>query len=659
MSFTIELSTRYLNALSLPATALATWAEEGAPAEKLPIHQRGEQSYWPTFTLPTGQVLSLYPFTATALRNLVAGMREGQRTPRYFLKDILQPTILHVIKDTLATFPPVYTGSKPSLQWKNTEDRIYIMGQCSEEEQERLNRFVCIWGDGTAKQIEQDNLSYLAGIPLPIYQELGFPNIHGRKCTTVNTNTISPLSSVTKKVAPVVQNTAKMPTKYDSQRENLDKWLNGEVLMDDRNEIRNDLSDFLCSAINWQEEGVSFDHLNKIVGEKTGAANRLLAIERCSRGEGIYQLPARLDTYRIIDCLLKWRHLGQCSWTFAGAEEALYYATAWLYKIKDEVVQTVKESTANMEGTSAYAECALSVVVCCHMLSGGDATPQTLAQTIFAQDLSVPLSSANNLHCKDWNNLLSYLNKRPEVADAMGVAHDYFNIRQSRYPATKTFFNLSALQKSLDRLSKHDYLIPDAEELGKDDSIGARKTTLKPAGHIAKELPKVVAAEQAFWQDKMQPIIDAFDLEAKDLSSFNANILVEFAVALEDFFQAMGKANKRNCVAKIKPQQVRDIRNNADKIAIAVRQAAVALEPGKIQVILPQLAQTSLGDIKPLLDILQLAEDSIKKTTAAMPGEPPMPKGYVSPLAADREIVTQKSNCALAQLDSLMEALSL
>ncbi|MBR2216626.1 MAG: hypothetical protein IJ849_12855 [Selenomonadaceae bacterium] len=425
-----------------------------------------------------------------------------------------------------------------------------------------------------------------------------------------------------------------------------------------RKNIRNDLSNFVCSAINWQEEGVPFDHLNKIVGEKAGAANHLLEIERCSRGEGIYHLPACLDTYRLIDRLLKWRHLGQCSWKFARAEEALYDASCWLYKHKDEVVQAVKDSTANIDGLSAYAECALSVTVCCRMLAGGET--QKLAEQLFTQDdFSLPAPSISGVHSKGWNNLISYINKRPEVSESLKIAHDYFNITQSRKAATKTFLNLSTLQGCLDRLANQEYLVTKAEELGKDDTIGARKNSLIPANQLAKELPKVVAAEQNFLLEKLRPIMATFDLQDQDLRDFSAEAVVDFSAALEDFAKAMGRANKNVCVAKIKLSQVRTLRKEAVKIAAAVQRGATALLPGKMQVVLPRLAQTSLNDITPLLDLLKLTEESLKKAAIAMPGEPSAPKGYDSPLAKDKAQIPQKAKLALEQLDGIGEAMSL
>ncbi|MBR2216627.1 MAG: hypothetical protein IJ849_12860 [Selenomonadaceae bacterium] len=106
------------------------------------------------------------------------------------------------------------------------------MKQCPETEQDRLNRFICIWGDGTAQETEREGILYLADIPLPIYQEFGFPELHGRKTTTRQTvSSSSPVNAVKKEPVPVA---TKVVSPYDRQRENMDNWLNGGILMDER-----------------------------------------------------------------------------------------------------------------------------------------------------------------------------------------------------------------------------------------------------------------------------------------------------------------------------------------------------------------------------------------------------------------------------------------
>ena len=663
----VELAARYLNAMSLPANVLDAWAESGAEDGQLPLHKRTEMNCWPTYTLPNGGALSLYPFTVQALKHLVAGMPEGQRTPRYFLTDILRTTVQCILKGESKAFPPVYTGTAPNLQWRSAKERIHIIQQCEEGEQDRLNRFICIWGDGTASQTESQGVAILAGIPMPIYQELGFPVLRGLEdVTTINaaidTDPPETLPELQQEVdkKTLLANT-KTPDEianenYEKQRLNLEQWLSGGQLNDDRNLIRNDLSDFLCSTINWQEEGVSFDNLNKIIGEKSGAQNQLLSIERCSRGKGFYELPAKLPTYQIINCLLQWRYLGRRSWLFEGAEESFYAASMWLYNVKDGVVQAVKNSSPQIGGVNAYAACAISVAVCCRMLAGGDANPETLAEHLWADNMVLPQSGSG--HCRAWQGLLSYL-KRPETEDALKIAHDYFNIVQSRKPSTKTFLNLDALQKCLDYLAPHGYLLEEAGQLAKEEVIGARRKPMVPAAHLAETLPKVIKEEQNFLREKLSPIFEAFDLNEADLGHFEAGALEDFSIRLDECNQALVQANKQNCFSKITKEKRKKVKENAEGITSDLRQLAKAITEAPMHESLPQLARAPLADVQPLIELIELVKDGLKRASAAMPSEPPAPVGYVSPLLKDKEKVLQEVEVALTDIDALEEALTL
>ena len=63
--------------------------------------------------------------------------------------------------------------------------------------------------------------------------------------------------------------------------------------------------------------------------------------------------------------------------------------------------------------------------------------------------------------------------------------------------------------------------------------------------------------------------------------------------------------------------------------------------------------------MQPLIELIELVKDGLKRAATAMPSEPPAPVGYVSPLLKDREKVLQEVEVALTDIDVLKEALTL
>lgn len=666
-----ELAARYLNAMSLPDNVLMDWAGNGATAGSLPVHERTEESYWPTYTMNSGQELSLYPFTKNALTTLVAGMQEGHRTPRYFLTEVLFTTVQHILNGDPTTFPPAYSNIRLNqLQWRSSGERSKIIEQCPDEQRERLNRFVLTWGDRTANQFKMDGIEYLSGIPIPIYNEFGFPELQGIKeapssaaadqnaTESAHTQTKTPESATEAAthqilaVKPPKAASSPSQASYQKQFENIEQWLNGGILADDRKDLRQLLENFVSSVIDWQAEGISLDLLGKII-----ESNKFLAIERCSRGTGIYTFPADLSTYQILDCLLKWRYLGNRSWTFEGAEASVYAATNWLYGVKDKIVESVINSTSQADGLCFYAECAVSASIECLLLSGTAITPSSLPYQLFAQHIDTPNldSESKNIHSSAWREIFKYLKKSPDLGDTLQTAHDYFNIKQSLLPATKTSLQLTSLEKCLERLASNDYMVDTtaAETAIESETLGSRQKPMEVALHLARKLPETVKKEQDFLREKIQPVLLAFDLEKSGIGGLSTKHLATLAESTEKYCKAVRDADRSACVTMIQPKLYKSIKATPEPILQAAQHIATALEEKPLWELLPYLAQNHLTDLNPLLEILTQIDKSLVKARQAMPSDVPDLPGYISPLEKNREQSLKAADQALLTLEKI------
>lgn len=85
---------------------------------------------------------------------------------------------------------------------------------------------------------------------------------------------------------------------------------------------REDMCNYLYSAIDWQAEGVSMDNIDKIKKVK----DRLIGFDRQKRGadQMFYKLPADRETQTVIEAFLEWNVLGKRSWNFDEADRCVY-----------------------------------------------------------------------------------------------------------------------------------------------------------------------------------------------------------------------------------------------------------------------------------------------------------------------------------------------
>lgn len=75
---------------------------------------------------------------------------------------------------------------------------------------------------------------------------------------------------------------------------------------------RDDMGNYLYSAINWQAEGVSMDNIAAKI--KTGKSILLVLKDKNAEDAMFYKLPANRYTQGVIEAFLAWNVLGKKSW---------------------------------------------------------------------------------------------------------------------------------------------------------------------------------------------------------------------------------------------------------------------------------------------------------------------------------------------------------
>lgn len=129
---------------------------------------------------------------------------------------------------------------------------------------------------------------------------------------------------------------------YNSFKESVFAWhYDGANLMGFVN-VREQISNFVYDAINWQQEGVPLDSKNRF---KDSVGNRLIGFERQDQGISrcIVILRDTDETYQLLLCFGKWLYLGNKSWNFPDSASAIYLATSWLQRNKDQFVNVIKD----------------------------------------------------------------------------------------------------------------------------------------------------------------------------------------------------------------------------------------------------------------------------------------------------------------------------
>ncbi len=167
-----EFVARYVNVMSLTEEAISTWLNNQADSVDYPVHEVKQGKNWEFIKIMHDKKLCLYPFTKNSIKYFYNNvLTKGQQTPRYIIRDIIEPVIYDLINN-LHKFPSI----KINLLNVDTALSFSIHNQIKDEPlADRLLKFLCVWGNGSPMSYQKNGVTYVAGIPETILTELGLP----------------------------------------------------------------------------------------------------------------------------------------------------------------------------------------------------------------------------------------------------------------------------------------------------------------------------------------------------------------------------------------------------------------------------------------------------------------------------------------------------
>lgn len=593
-----EFVGRYINAMSLSTDKITQWLELKTLPEDYPVHEVTEGKNWEYIQIPYEKKLCLYPFSKNSIRYLYKNvLTKSNQTPRYIIRDIIEP----VISDLL------YNESKfPSKNYAianfNTTLNTMVHNQVKDNEQaDRLFRFMSIWGNNKAKQFTHEGITYISGVPSFIYEELGLPVINlqeskiemnqepesGIKQDIVSE--LKPESASKTIVAPEKQK------KVDDAISLLTKWVSGmsiDLAITGGTEsviraAREDMGNFVLSAINWQAEGISSDNIAKVRATIRGRStkNKLIALENQIGGEGYYILPADWSSLNIIIAFIRWREYGNGSWDYEKSDLDAYVITSWISRIKKQIVQSVQ--LYDGKNKTNYIEAAIAAEIYCLILSG-EYTGKSLSG-LKEENLLCNYSMKNKktYHSTEWNSLLSVMHTENADNKNKETVRKYFNLVQGS-GGTVIVLDAVNFSETVKKVKKRRLHIPK-EELQLDDRVKQRKDTYSFYNDIASRIDRVAKAEVETARKAMQPVYDCFDDEVEETDI--RNLISE----INNFYDEINATQ-----INIKAVSTENIKRKIKKITKAIREINKVIDEKDPLTILMAFSDDPIGTLQHL-----------------------------------------------------------
>ena len=596
-----EFVGRYINAMSLPAAVLSSWVEAKALPGEYPVHEVVEGKKWEYIDIPYSKKLCLYPFSKNSIRYLYKNeLTLGHQTPRYIIRDIIEPVVSDLLYNA-TNFP----SKKYAIVNVNTTLNFMVHNQVKDEGQaDRVFRFMSIWGNNKAQQFTHEGITYIAGLPIYVYEELGLPiiNLQETVPTPINPNPTQPTTPNPESASePASVIPADKQKKLDDANSKLTQWANGMPINLSTTggaegtirTAREDMGDYLMSAINWQAEGVSMDNVSKVKAAISGKASKykLVALENQTKGNGYYTLPATWDSLNVINAFIRWREFGNQSWEYPGSDFDVYQITSWTARIKKQIVKAVSLYDGKTE--TKYIEAAMTAEMY-RLILNGEYREKTLgnltAEYLFCDHQA---KNKNTFHSNEWKSLLSVMQQKGADAINRETVRQYFNILQGSAAGSVVVLDAVNLAKIIRRVKTSKLRISD-NDLQADDKVKLRKDTYSFLIDITSRIDSVARAEIEAAKKAIQPIFDCFDdddIEEEDISAF--------LIKVNQFYKEIDDTQ-----INIKTASTDNVKRGLKHIAKAVDDITRVLDEDDPLTILMAFSGDPIGTIQPLLTLI-------------------------------------------------------
>jgi len=642
----IQFVAKYLNAISLSSEDLDEWVRNGAYSEDMPVHEDSEHNHWDKFKLASGKQISLFPFTQNAIINLYDAMSD-HKTPRYILRDIVEPAVNEALHD-ISSFPKFCLGWRSSLP-ESVENRIGNIVQSTQIAQEqkadyrkRLVAFMSFWTD---KTLDVTSNGCIAGINTKIFFELDFGDFVSKLTSTATVknitvpapvqsknsptqaievavepeSTIQPVKSVTKEQPKIDPKNQK---DYDSFRANVIAWHRDGGNLIKFQSIREQISKFIYDAINWQQEGIPLDSKKRF---EESVGNRLVGFERQDQAldRCVVIFEDTDETYQLLLCFGKWLYLGNKSWNFPDSASAIYFATSWLQRNKDKLVNAIK-NVEKGSAVPAYVKAAMIGKVYKLIINGkiGDAKLNHLGDETFLNTDS-PQNGNSEFsvgHSQAWYDLHQFIYNEPKAPDSYTASVRYFNLIQGVNINTDNYvLNYSLYQAALKEIRRSGYVLDENELNDTEKAVKDKREIYELTQKVIAKVHKVVVEESALARKTALDILRYFDnidigkdeLEASDIR----NLINE----IYDFYQKAYAAGIN--LGNIEKNKFDTLKNAASDIAKAMVILQKDYSDEEDISVLYAFSSNPIGTASPFLEMLRKADKDIDTAHEQMRSE--------------------------------------
>ncbi len=600
-----EFVGRYINTMSLPESVITNWMEAHASDDTYPVHEVKEGAEWEFVQIKGDKQLCLYPFTKNSIRYLYKyGLTQGHQTPRYIIRDIIEPVVNDVLSEK-SSFPSI----KYNIVNVNTTLSYRIHNQIKDENQaDRLLRFLSIWGNGEPDQYTQDGVEYVSAVKKSIITELGLPELQLSQVApppdnpnpdVTGTNQGSSGNQDTPDTSSIPLNIQERVSKVNAV---LTNWSNGQAIDISANvgtsgilrAAQGDMCSYLFSSINWQAENISMDNISKVKASRS----TLIMFENQTKGTGFYVMPANWDSMNVISAFIRWREYGNQSWDYPDSDLDAFLVTSWSFRIKDNIVKAI---TDDNDGKTKYIEAAIAAEMY-KMILYGEFRERSLKNLTakFLYDTTLKKQNKTN-HTKEWNSLVSLLSTKGADVTNRETIRQYFNIPQGG-GSSVIVLDEPNLMRSFRKVKTNKLSVPE-EDLQSKDVVKLRKDVFTYLSTIVERTESVAKAEIANALSLLQPIFDYFDSDEIDEDD-----ILDLASKAKEFYTEIN-----NAMIPVAFSSADHIKKNAKQITKAISDISDVLDEDDPLTILMTFSGDPISTILPLISYFEQLEKDMDK----------------------------------------------
>lgn len=365
---------------------------------------------------------------------------------------------------------------------------------------------------------------------------------------------------------------------------------------------REDMGDFLISAINWQAEGVSMDNVAKVKASISGKASKykLVALENQTKGNGYYVLPANWDSLNVINAFIRWREFGNQSWEYVGSDFDAYVITSWTARIKKQIVKAVTQY--DDKNDTKYIEAAVTAEMY-RLILNGEYREKSLgnltADYIFCNH---PAKNKNTWHSNEWNALLAVMHQGDADIINRETVRQYFNLLQGSAAGNVVVLDAINLSKTIRKAKTNKLQIPE-EDFQLDDKVKLRKDTYAFLNDIVSRIENVANAEIDIAKKAIQIVYDCFDDDEVEEEDIDALL-----IKVNQFYKEIDETQ-----INIKAVAVDGVKKAIKQIAKAIGDITRVLDEDDPLTILMAFSGDPVGVIQPLIELIKQVEKDISE----------------------------------------------